>query len=89
MVGDGLGNKKTEVIYYMLKNSDDRGLFIGSIEDVAKETGVSQRTVCLAINTVSSKGGITKVRNSVYQFSPSWLWFRENVNIDMLRQKGK
>ena len=66
-----LGGSKVEVFCYILDKKNSDNIFIGSINDIAKKTGVSENTVKSALKVMKELDYVRMAMHGVYQINPS------------------
>jgi len=62
-----VGGKKIEIIKYLIQESDEKGMFVGSYEDVMSGVNVSKPTVVSTFKQLVDAGLIERIRNKYYK----------------------
>lgn len=67
-------SKQLEVVFYVLDNTDpSSNLYIGTLQNTAKETNISYVTVATIFKKMQNVDMITKQQNGVYKVKPNLL----------------
>ena len=69
---DKLGNKKMQVVRYLIKQMDSNNLVIKTIAKIEKDTGISHTTIQATLKALET-AGIIKRQNGVIMLSPKLL----------------
>lgn len=67
-------SKQLDVVLYIMahiKQSDNT--FIGTYKEVAKKTGISEKTVATAFRTLLKNDFLRKIHSGVYQVNPKYI----------------
>lgn len=64
-----LGDKKFDVIEYIVANADEFGLFMKTITNVCLELDISKPTVIETFKLLESKNVLVKIKNGVYKLN--------------------
>lgn len=65
-----IGNQKIKVLDHLLKNKNADNIVIKTQRQIAKEIGVSFRTVSITMTRLLEAGFIEKIQGGAYQISP-------------------
>lgn len=69
-----LDSKQVDVFIYIVENTNQAtNLFIGTLEKIAKDVGVSRPTVSRMMKKLQENGFVKKVQNGVYMVNPNIL----------------
>lgn len=67
-------SKQMDVVFYVLENVKlSENLFIGTIRGISEKTGISTKTVNIAINKMLEAHIITKIQAGVYMVNPAFI----------------
>lgn len=69
-----VGNKKVDLLSYMLKNRDSQNRIIGTQRSIAEEMNISSQTVNRTIKALEKANAIRKISSSVYQLNPDLIF---------------
>ena len=72
-----VGNKKIEIIKYLIEHSDEENIFYGSYEDIVQELGVSKPTVVKTFRQLIDTGLLVRLKNKIYKIQPDIAQYRE------------
>lgn len=71
---EGVTNKKTQVMFYIIDNLNNENILLKTQEQVAQETNVSRRTVAQTFKMLLDADFMKKINNSIYQVNPNSLF---------------
>lgn len=67
-------SKQMDVVFHVMENTDtSSNLFIGTLQKVAEQTGISYKTVATIFKKMQDVDLITKQQNGLYKVNPSLL----------------
>lgn len=67
-------SKQMDVVFHVMENTDtSSNLFIGTLQRVAEDTGISYKTVATIFKKMQDVDLITKQQNGLYKVNPSLL----------------
>lgn len=81
-----LGNRKIQVLNYLLDKKDGSNCLNMTNTEIAKNTGVSRKTVVETMNVLSEAGLVTR-KNSVVMLSPNFFIKGNRIREAYLMQK--
>ena len=67
---DMIGNKKVELLSFMLSNRDYDNRVFGTQRAIAKATGLSLHTVSSTLKALESADALKRVQSGLYQLNP-------------------
>lgn len=67
---DEVGNKKTQVMFFIIDNLDKNNMLFMNQTEIAEETGIGRKTVNEAFKILENCNFIRKIRDGKYQINP-------------------
>ena len=78
---DMIGNQKIKVILHMMKHrTKSNNMFLGTQREIAKDTGVSLKTVNFTIKALKEANFLQEVRSGNYQLNPDFIFKGQSGN---------
>jgi len=71
---DAVGNKKMQVLKWLMSNKDSKNQIIGTQDRIAKEIGISKPTVNETIRALKHVDAIRQVQSGVLQLNPEMIF---------------
>ena len=68
---DQVGNKKTQVMFYIIDKLDKNNMLFMTQTEIAEETGIGRKTVNEAFKILEECDFIKKIRDGKYQINPN------------------
>ena len=68
ILGQILGEKKTEIILFLAQNADENGFISVKISDICERTDASKPTVTQTIKLLENRKIFERVKNGIYRF---------------------
>ncbi|PSM52997.1 hypothetical protein CBLAS_0075 [Campylobacter blaseri] len=64
-----LGDKKVDIIEFLVLKCDKRGFITLTIDEISKELDTSKPTIIATFNLLRSKGTLKRIKNGVYKIT--------------------
>ncbi len=87
---DIIGNKKIQVLNYVLSNIDSKNQFIATYQKIIDDTGVSRGTVNETMQGLKNSNFLVSVQQGVYKINPDIIFKGNNKSrLNVLLQYSK